>query len=287
MGSSVVIPVLVVCIIIAGAGGVFAGYKLAPAAASAELADGSVTTPKLADSAVTSAKIADGTITSADIANDAVTSGKIADNSVTLQKLASSIVDMITGVENIADNSITSAKIQDGAITDADITAGGISRIANGVVTLAKMAADALARMPALPIATENIADGAVTEDKIADNAITSSKIAENAVTWDMVAGKPLEVVAAGAVDSAGNIYENFNIESVTWDAVNSRWVVSIIGVEYYFVDYVTVATGIGSTARIVTTDSAGDDLLVYVFDTAGNKVKYAFHFVVYNTDAD
>lgn len=276
MGASVAIPILVVCVIIAGAAGAFAGYKMAPAAAPAELADGSVTTPKLADGAVTSAKIADGTITGTDIANDAITSGKIADNAVTLQKLASSIVDMITGVENIADNSITSAKIQDGTITDADITTGGISKIADGVITLAKMAADALARMPLLPIATENIADGAVT----------SAKIAENAVTWNMIAGKPIEVVAAGYIYASGTIGQNFNINSARYENFTypSCYEISLTGISYSAFEYVTVATAYsGIHPRIVTTGDIGNEnLWVFVRDNAGQPVKSDFHFVVY-----
>lgn len=263
MGSSIALPVLVVCVIIAGAGGAFAGYKLAPAAAPAELADGSVTTPKLADSAVTGAKIANG----------AVTSGKIADNAVTLQKLAESLVDMITGVENIADNSITGAKIRDGTITDADITAGGISRIADGIITLAKMAADALARMPLLPIATENIADGAVT----------SAKIASGAVTWDDVANKPLELVAAGYVNFAGTFTENYNIDSAVWDAVGGRYVISITDVSYLCSDYVTLVTPSSTNPVMAVTWSGGNNLLVYIYDNAGNKVQGAFSFVTYD----
>lgn len=163
--TGVAVPIFVVCLVIVGAVGAFAGYKMAPAAAPSELADGSVTTPKLADGAVTGAKIADGTITSADIANDAVTTGKIADNSITLQKLASSIVDMITGVENIADNSITSAKIQDGTITDADITTAGISRIADGAVTTSDLAMGAASQA----VGVTRIADASTSSTTMVD----------------------------------------------------------------------------------------------------------------------
>jgi parallel beta-helix repeat protein len=184
MGSSVAIPALVVCIIIAGAGGVFAGYKLAPtAAAPTELVDGSVTTPKLADSAVTSAKIADGAITSADIANDAVTSGKIADNSVTLEKLASSIVDMITGVENIADNSITSAKIADGAVTSA--------KIADGTIT------------------SDDIGSGAVTSSDIADGTITTGDLATS--VSNKLGKAATKIVATDGSGDTNNIQSAIN----------------------------------------------------------------------------
>jgi len=66
--TGVAVPIFVVCVVIVGAIGAFAGYKMAPTAAPAELADGSVTTPKLADGAVTSAKIADGAVTTSDLA---------------------------------------------------------------------------------------------------------------------------------------------------------------------------------------------------------------------------
>ncbi len=128
---------------------------------------GDVGTNELADDAVTGAKIADGTITGTDIS----------DGSVTMSDLSSDVTDAITGVENIADNSITSAKIQDGTITSADL------------------AAEVLAQMLSLPIATENIADGAVTEPKLDVLNIPTDNYV---LSWDATQGK-FEWVASSA----------------------------------------------------------------------------------------
>jgi hypothetical protein len=288
--TGVAVPIFVVCLIIVGAVGAFAGYKMAPAAAPAELADGSVTTSKLADGAVTLAKLAAEALArmpvlplaSENLANGAVTTSKLADNSVTLAKLASEVVSRL-GAPGYG--LVTTDNIADGAVTT--------SKLADGAVTLAKLAAAVLGRMPTLPIATENIADGAVTSAKIADgtigtadisdDAITSAKIADNAVTWGMIAGKPIEVVAAGIIRRDGTIVENFNIKSVRWDATNSCYRISLIGVDYVFPwTHVTAATAIGYNPMMVTTDGLGNDLVVYLYDTAGNKVQGTFHFVVY-----
>jgi hypothetical protein len=70
--------------------------------ASADLANGAVTSSKIAANAVTSAHIADGTIASADVAADTLTAA------------------------NIATGAVTTDEILDGTITGADIAAGSI-----------------------------------------------------------------------------------------------------------------------------------------------------------------
>lgn len=95
--------------------------------ATADIADGSITTDKLAADAVTAAKLADNAVVTANLAADAVTAAKLADNAVV--------------TANLADDAITSAKLGANAV---DATA-----LASNAVTNAKIADDA--------IQTENI----------------------------------------------------------------------------------------------------------------------------------
>jgi len=120
--TGVAVPVFVVCLVIVGAVGAFAGYKMAPAAAPAELADGSVTTPKLADGAVTSDKIADGTITDADITTAGIS--RIADGAVTTYDLAMGAASQAVGVKRIADTSTSSTTWVDVPDMTINITTG-------------------------------------------------------------------------------------------------------------------------------------------------------------------
>jgi hypothetical protein len=116
---------------------------MAPTAATAELADGSVTTPKLADGAVNFAKLAAEALarmpllplTSENLANGAVTTTKLADNAVTLAKLASDVVSRLGApgyglvtTDNIADGAVTSAKIADGTIQTTDLAENAVTR---------------------------------------------------------------------------------------------------------------------------------------------------------------
>ena len=225
---------------------------------------GAVGTNELADDSVTSDKITDGTITDDDIAtvgiskiaSNAVGSSQIADNSIAFGDLSSDVVDAITGIGEIADNSITSAKIADETITSNDIGTDAVG--------------------------SDEIASGAVGTDELMDGAVTGEKIASGAVTWGDVVGKPMEVVAAGFIEWDATITENYNIESVTWNSALSFYEISIIGVDYFYSDYVTLVTPAYTHARTATTTSMANKLVVCLFDNVGNKVQTAFQFVTY-----
>lgn len=141
--------------------------------ATANIADGSVTTAKLAANAVTTAKITASNITTALIADSNVTTAKIADANVTTVKIADGNVT----TAKIADGNVTTAKIADANVTTAKIT--------DGNVTNAKIALDAVTtdRILNANVTTSKIADINVTTAKIADNAITTAKINSLGVT--------------------------------------------------------------------------------------------------------
>lgn len=96
-----------------------------PAGATAQLADGSVTTAKLANNAVTGAKVADSTLTAADLAANSVTSSEIAANAAGQSELA----DDAVGASEMADNAIDSNEVADGLLDALDVaeSAGRVS----------------------------------------------------------------------------------------------------------------------------------------------------------------
>ena len=91
----------------------------------------------------------------------------------------------------------------------------------------------------------------------------------------------PLEVLAAGYVMSNGMVNTGYNIASVTWNSVSSRYEISITGVSYYYNDYITIITA-GQNYYIARTGSASGNLLVWIFDVDGNLVQGDFQFVTY-----
>ena len=70
---------------------------------------------------------------------------------------------------------------------------------------------------------------------------------------------------------------------SSSWNAASSRYEITISDENYIWTNYVTVATVTkGSAPRFATTNSVSGKLLVYVWDTAGSKIREAFQFVTY-----
>lgn len=79
----------------------------------ADLADGSVTTPKIADEAVTENKLGSQSVSSKKIKFATIGASKLGPDSVTTSKIANKAVTS----EKLADNSVTTPKISDGAVT--------------------------------------------------------------------------------------------------------------------------------------------------------------------------
>ena len=112
--------------------------------ATADVADGAITTPKLAADAVTSAKILNGEIVNADLSSSAAiadtklatisTAGKVADSAlsanVTKQGTtieSAEITDGTIVATNLAADSVTSAKILDGTIVAAGLATDAVT----------------------------------------------------------------------------------------------------------------------------------------------------------------
>ena len=126
----------------------------------------------------------------------------IAIGSAVILKPTATIGAGAVGSNELADNSVTGAKVADGTITDADIVSGGISRIADGAITLAKLAADAI-------VSLENIADNSITSINIQDGTITDADISSTA-----------------AIDPSKLATYPFGLDDLATDSVNSAKVV-------------------------------------------------------------
>lgn len=90
--------------------------------------------------------------------------------------------------------------------------------------------------------------------------------------------------IAYGSIDGTGTILNagtgNF---SVTWDAGNSWYLITITGESYHFANYITTVTPIGSSANLSSaTTSVGGDLIVTIYSSANTKVQSSFQFVIF-----
>jgi hypothetical protein len=90
----------------------------------------------------------------------------------------------------------------------------------------------------------------------------------------------PNLLVAMCVVDSTGGMHNPYNIDSVTWNAVSLSWEITLTGISYLVWDYVTVVSPFNGFA---TQGSLGGKLIISIYDSAGNKVKQGFSFVVFS----
>jgi hypothetical protein len=72
------------------------------------------------------------------------------------------------------------------------------------------------------------------------------------------------------------------NVLGVTWNAAQQRYAIDLADVNFYFPHFTTVVTPTGSSPLFATVNSVGGDLLVMLYDAAGNKVQGNFSFVIF-----
>jgi hypothetical protein len=90
-------------------------------------------------------------------------------------------------------------------------------------------------------------------------------------------------IVAMGRVSSTGSVGEALNVASVTWNSGLQRWEITLTGINYYYLDYVTV---VSSYSGYAATGSVSGKLLAEIFDADGAPIKEGFSFVVFDVDA-
>lgn len=93
----------------------------------------------------------------------------------------------------------------------------------------------------------------------------------------------PSMIVAMGSVSSTGSIGEALNVTSVTWNSGLQRWEITLDGINYYYLDYVTV---VSSYSGYSDTGSVSGKLLVEISDADGAPIKEGFSFVVFDVNA-
>jgi hypothetical protein len=90
----------------------------------------------------------------------------------------------------------------------------------------------------------------------------------------------PNMIVAMGMVNSDASLSQSYNVDSVTWDAANSRYVIKLTGITYSHTAYITVVTAVDSNYT-ATYGADNGNLVVYFRNTAAAKQKAHFSFVV------
>jgi len=261
----------------------------------------------VADGGVTSAKIQDGQVGNADLANNAVTSAKISDGAVTTPDLADSAV---TGPKLNTPLALgTTAPTY--ALQVSNATSGGIpgatlralnsstgAGIAGFFETQGSDATLILQGRGTGFLMKGFGGNGGEDELRIDNNGtvhLYDTSHAES-VKLDAPSGKAsfrsIELsghgnaslpIAYGVVNSDGTRISGTNNFTSSWDAGFNRYLITITGESYHFLQYVAqVSVPSGGVFRVPVTGDVGNSLAVYILDSGGAKVQHYFHFVVF-----
>lgn len=88
--------------------------------------------------------------------------------------------------------------------------------------------------------------------------------------------------VAAGVVNSDASLSGNTGNFGCTWNASLQRYEIIIAGENYHFMSWVTHVTPVGTSSLTATAASAGGVLVIYLFDSSGNRTAGTFQFSSY-----
>lgn len=93
----------------------------------------------------------------------------------------------------------------------------------------------------------------------------------------------PNMIVAMGTVMADGTVHSGYNVTSVTYDTTWDYYTITLTGISYYLLDYVTLVSLVDSmdSGHTIESVSGGGKLMVYVYDDVGDRVPNDFHFVV------
>ncbi|MGA8151014.1 MAG: hypothetical protein WB952_08700 [Terriglobales bacterium] len=91
--------------------------------------------------------------------------------------------------------------------------------------------------------------------------------------------------IAYGMINANGTVSKATSNVSVSWDATNKWYAITIAGINYNFVNFVTQVTATFSNAVPQVTANVGSvsgNLLVQLHDSAGNAIQNPFQFVTF-----
>ncbi len=88
--------------------------------------------------------------------------------------------------------------------------------------------------------------------------------------------------IAYGTVTSAGAFSSGSSNFTVSWDATQNWYLISIPGESYFFLNYTTMVTPASATPLIATTSSVSGQLIVQLFNLSGTRVQSTFSFAVF-----
>jgi len=94
----------------------------------------------------------------------------------------------------------------------------------------------------------------------------------------------PNMIVAMGTIIEGGSnsfITQDYNIGMLWWNTDVDGWEVELIGIDYYYPDFVTLVTILGSGADTIRVNSVDGHLLVIQRDSNGDVAQVSFSFVV------
>jgi hypothetical protein len=100
-------------------------------------------------------------------------------------------------------------------------------------------------------------------------------------IAGNLAPGAVKEPIAFAFINANGTVASGTPNVTSTFNAGSSRYEITIDGENYFFSNYVTVVTPIGTTI-IPTTSSVGGKLLIQTFNTAGTAVQTSFQFVTF-----
>jgi hypothetical protein len=94
-----------------------------------------------------------------------------------------------------------------------------------------------------------------------------------------------LPVAYAFVNGTTGEVTSGTSNVACKWEPANERYAITITGEGYFYNEYQTVVTPATHLPALATTTSFGGQLIIYLYDLAGNKVKRDFQFVTFKVE--
>lgn len=94
----------------------------------------------------------------------------------------------------------------------------------------------------------------------------------------------PNSIVALGTVDEQENLHNSYGVTSVTWNTSYGWWEIKLTGIDYFYLDYLTVVTPFDGFANA---SSVGGKLVIRIYDEAGNHMRTGCNFIVISPPSD